>query len=217
MPEIVDLLTTNKTDFFREPAHYDILARRLIPAALDRAGDGRRVPFRLWSAAASDGAEAWSAAMVLARAASADPRLDWAILGTDISRRVLEKARRAVYTAAELAPVPPDLRAASVMEARDGSRARGRIAPELRARVRFAPLNLLDMPYPVERGLDVILLRNVLIYFEPALQRRVVTAAAGHLRPGGHLVVGHSESMTVQPGDLRQIAPAVFRKEGEVR
>ncbi|SFD72461.1 CheR family methyltransferase [Roseivivax sediminis] len=212
LPEIVDLLTTNKTDFFREEAHFRLLRDRIIPQALGRAPPGRTVRFRVWSAAASTGAEAWSAAMLLARAAEADPRLDWAILGTDISRRVLEGARRAIYSAEELRPVPEDLRCAYVMSGRAGTVARGRIVPELRARVRFAALNLMEAPYEVEAGLDVVFLRNVLIYFEPDVQRRVVAAVSRHLRPGGHLIVGHTESMNVNEASLSQIAPGAFRQ-----
>ncbi len=215
LPRIVDLLTTNKTDFFREPEHYRMLSERLIPEALNRVPGRDRVRFRLWSAAASTGAEAWSAAMLLARAAEAAPRLDWAILGTDISRRVLDVARRAIYPESDLAPVPAPLREAYTMRGRgpDGAPAI-RIVPELRARVRFAPLNLLSAPHAVDTGLDLVFLRNVLIYFEPEIQARVIAGVARHLRPQGHLIVGHSESMSVQKPGLRQIAPGVFRNEG---
>ncbi len=220
MPRIVELVTTNKTDFFREPAHYDILSTRMIPEARRRGTANGRVTFKLWSAAASTGAEAWSAAMVLAAAQERDPGFGWAVLGTDISHRVLETARRAIYPHSELAPVPPDLRDRYAMKGRspDGAPAR-RIAPAVRARVRFAELNLIDMPYPVDRDLDAIFLRNVLIYFDAPTQGKVVAAMASHLRPGGHLVVGHSESMIVRRPELRPIAPAVFRRamEGEDR
>lgn len=212
LPEIVDAMTTNTTDFFREPAHFDMLARRIVPAALSSAGPGRRRPLRFWSAAASTGAEAWSAAMLLARAAEADPRLDWAILGTDISRRVLAAARRAIYPVTDFEAVPKDLRDAYVMTGRRPDlRETGRIVPELRARVHFAHRNLLDAPYHGLSALDVIFLRNVLIYFDAALQARVVAACAATLRAGGHLVVGHSESMTVRHPGLSQVSPGVFQ------
>lgn len=214
LPEIVDLMTTNKTDFFREDAHYRILAQRLIPEALNRAGPGRTVRYKLWSAASSTGAEAWSAAMVLADAAKKDPRFDWAIMGTDISRRVIGVAEKAIYSDAELAPVPAPMREAYLMAGRDGTADRARIIPELRARVRFAQLNLMDAPYSMDKELDLIFLRNVLIYFEPEVQVRVVKAISSHLRTRGYLIVGHSESMTVQQPHLMQVAPGVFRKEG---
>ncbi|KAA2311400.1 methyltransferase domain-containing protein [Pseudooceanicola sediminis] len=215
LPDIVDLLTTNKTDFFRENAHFDMLAERLIPEALVRERPGRPVNFKVWSAASSTGAEAWTIAMILARATEADRRLNWKILGTDISSRVLAIARRAIYAPSDMAPVPADMRAAYVMTGK-GKHGEDlcRIAPELRARVRFAHLNLTDFPYVLEQGLDVVFLRNVLIYFKPELQRKVVAACARQLRPGGYLIVGHSESMIVRQPDLMQVAPGVFCQEG---
>ncbi|SHI77624.1 CheR family methyltransferase [Wenxinia saemankumensis] len=216
-PRIVDLVTTNKTDFFREPRHFDLLANRIVPEALARARPGARVRFRLWSAAASTGAEAYTAAMILADAAQEAPQLDWAILGTDISSAVLDQADRAIYTVEQLGPVPADIASRYIMRGRGVQGAgQGRIVPELRRRTRFAELNLIAPPYQVAQGLDVILLRNVLIYFDDRQQAEVIANVAGHLRDGGWLLVGHSESMVVQDGRLSQVAPAVFRK-GEGR
>ncbi|NDV00315.1 CheR family methyltransferase [Pseudoroseicyclus tamaricis] len=214
LPHIVNALTTNKTDFFREYPHFELLEKRIIPEALARARASSRVRFRLWSAAASTGAEAWSAAMVLASAATAEPRLDWRILGTDISTEVLQTASTAIYSAVDVAPVTEGHRAAYLMC--NGNRARRlcRIRPELRSRVRFRKMNLVETPYPVEGGIDTIFLRNVLIYFEPQMQARIVGACAEKIRPGGYLIVGHSESMIVKEPGLAQIAPGVFRQEG---
>nr|WP_246849423.1 CheR family methyltransferase [Rubellimicrobium arenae] len=212
LPRIIEAVTTNKTDFFRERAHYAFLWETMIPAAL-KAAPGR-VPFKFWSAASSTGAEAWSAAMVLAEAQAHSPQLDWDVLGTDISRRVLQTAGRAIYPEAELEPVPAALRDryAMVGRGRDGAPLR-RIVPELRQRVRFQEMNLMDPSYPVDRNLDAIFLRNVLIYFDPPTQARVIASISSHLRPGGHLVVGHAESMIVRQNGLRQVAPAVFVRE----
>lgn len=215
MPRILELVTTNKTDFWREPAHFELLWNLMIPDALKRFRSGRRVPFKLWSAAASTGAEAWSAAMLLAAAQERHPTLEWAVLGTDISRRVLETARRAIYPEAELAPLPRELRDRYAMAGRGpGGEPARRIAPPLRARVRFEEMNLMAMPYPVDRDIDAIFLRNVLIYFDTPTQERVIATMASHLRPGGHLVVGHSESMTVRHPQLRHVAPAVYERIG---
>ncbi|EPX78650.1 CheR family methyltransferase [Salipiger mucosus] len=211
---IVDKVTTNKTDFFREPAHFDILARKVIPEALNRTRPGAACRFRLWSAASSTGAEAWSAAMVLADAALADARLDWAILGTDISSTVLEQATRAIYPSMQMAPVPPDMRSRYVMMGRGRSAGEDvRIVPELRRRARFAELNLIDPPFPVAHNLDAIFLRNVLIYFDAAQQARVVSDVVNHLRVGGWFFVGHAESMIVDDPRLKQHAPAAFRRQ----
>lgn len=215
LPEIIDLMTTNKTDFFREQAHYRILAERLVPEALDRAVPGQSVRYKVWSAASSTGAEAWSAAMVLADCARKNPRFDWAIMGTDISRRVIGVSRKAVYSAPEIAPVPQHMRDAYLMLGREGVSGQARIVPELRARVRFAELNLMDDHYGMDCGLDLIFLRNVLIYFEPEIQARVIRNISRHLRRHGYLIVGHSESMTVQQPSLIQVAPGVFRNDGD--
>ncbi|SLN23503.1 Chemotaxis protein methyltransferase [Roseivivax jejudonensis] len=214
LPEIIDLMTTNKTDFFREQAHYRIVAERLVPEALNRAAPGQSVRYKVWSAASSTGAEAWSAAMVLAEYARKDPRLDWAIMGTDISRRVIDTARKAIYCSSELAPVPRQMRDAYLMSGRESVSERARIVPELRARVRFAELNLMDDHYDIDRGLDLIFLRNVLIYFEPEVQARVIRRISTHLRRHGYLIVGHSESMMVRQPGLLQVAPGVFRNDG---
>ncbi len=205
--EIFDAVTTNKTDFYREADHYRALARDLVPAFRRR---GRRL-FKLWSAAASTGAEAWTAAFVLAEAARERP-FEWAILGTDINTRVLARARLAVYPDEEVRPVPPEIRDRYLMR---GKGARGndwRVVPDLRRRAKFQRLNLMETSWPVDRDVDVIFLRNVLIYFEPADQAAVVERLARHLLPGGHLFVGHSESMVVRNAVLRQIAPAMFVK-----
>ncbi|WP_238366460.1 CheR family methyltransferase [Mesobacterium pallidum] len=210
---IVDLVTTNKTDFFRESRHFDILVSRVIPEALERVRPGAVARFRLWSAAASTGAEAYTAAMLLADAAFADRRLDWAVLGTDISTGVLEQAARAIYPASQLADVPAEMRARYLMRGKGPKGAtRMRFAPEIRSRVRFAWLNLIDPPFDVARQLDAIFLRNVLIYFDAAEQARVVHNVAGHLRPGGWFFVGHAESMIVQEVGLEQVAPGAFRR-----
>jgi chemotaxis protein methyltransferase CheR len=210
---IVDQVTTNKTDFFREPRHFEILRERVVAEALARARPGAASKFRLWSAAASTGAEAYTAAMVLAEAALADPRLDWAILGTDISPAVLEQASRAIYPIAQLDPVPQAMRTRYVMTGRGGSGAgQGRIVPELRRRTGFAELNLIDPPFSVSRNLDAIFLRNVLIYFDNDRQTRVISDVVDHLRPGGWFFVGHAESMIVEDPRLEQVAPAAFRR-----
>lgn len=213
MPRIIDLLTTHKTDFWREPVHFHQLEHMILPELLRLHGPGR-ARLKLWSAACSTGAEAWSAAMLLWKRTLATGQFDFAILGTDIAPGVIETARRAVYPAELLDPVPAELRNKATLLGRDRTGGGAlRIVPELRQRARFAELNLIEPPYPLHRDFDVIFIRNVLIYFEPPTQARVIAALADHLRPGGYLLPGHSESMVVRHPHLTQIAPAVFRKE----
>lgn len=210
---LIDCLTTNKTDFFREPEHFQMLAEEIMPRLL--AQRRRRTDrFKFWSAACSIGAEAYTLAMVLAELAKIE-RFDFRILGTDICSTALTQARRAVYPEEMLAPTPLAMRERYVMRSRDPARREARIVPELRRLARFERLNLMDSSYPVDNDMDVIFCRNVLIYFSAQTQQAVVTNLCRHLRPGGYLLLGHSESMAGgKQTEMRQIASTVFRREG---
>lgn len=211
---LVDCVTTNKTDFFREPAHFDLLRDTLVPRLCQLAAHRNDRPLlKVWSAAASSGAEAYTLGMVLQDMVAEGHRFDFAILGTDISTEVLRIAVDGIYSEEMLAVVPPALRRRYVMASRDPARQVGRIVPELRRHVRFRHLNLMDLRYSVDRDVDVIFCRNVLIYFDRPTQRAVLGRLASHLRPGGYIVVGHSESMSVAgvPG-LAQVTSTVFRR-----
>ena len=212
LPFLINAVTTNKTDFFREPEHFDCMQATLVPTLLNARSE--RMPLlKVWSAASSTGAEAYTIAMVLADLASARNDFRFAVLGTDISTDVLAAGRRAVYPADQIAPVPPGMQSRYVMHARrPGTRPEIRIVPELRKQVRFDRLNLMDDTYPYDRDVDIIFLRNVLIYFEKPDQAAVIKRLVGHLRPGGYLLLGHSESMIGTSITMRQIAPAVFQK-----
>lgn len=210
---LIDAVTTNKTDFFREVDHFDLLEQRIVPDLLERRRNERTPLLKVWSAASSTGAEAYTIAMVMQDLEAQRRDFRYAVLGTDISTAVLETAKLAVYPEDMLAPVPPAKLSRYVMRAkRAGARADMRIVPELRRRTQFARLNLMDTTFPFDRDVDVIFLRNVLIYFEKADQEAVITRLVGHLRPGGYLLLGHSESMIGTSISLRQTAPAVFQK-----
>ncbi len=214
LPTLIDVVTTNKTDFFREADHFDILTAQVLPDLLTRRQGSEAAPLiKVWSAASSTGAEAYTLAMVLHDQAMMRRSFRFAILGTDISNTVLEQGERAVYAADMMEPVPKHFMQRYVMQSRrPQQRAEVRIAPELRRHVHFAHLNLMDENYPFDRDVDIIFLRNVLIYFERKDQEAVVRRLVGHLRPGGYLFLGHSESMNGNTRSLRQVAPAVFQK-----
>jgi chemotaxis protein methyltransferase CheR len=213
LPFLINAVTTNKTDFFREPEHFEFLVHTIVPALLAARAAERRPLLKIWSAASSTGAEAYTAAMLLADLAAQRNDFAFAVLGTDISTAVLAQAERAVYPAEMIAPVPREMQARYIMRARrPGPRPEVRIAPEIRRLVRFAQLNLMDEAYRIDRDVDVIFLRNVLIYFERDDQAAVIGRLIGHLRPGGYLLLGHSESMIGSTFAVRQVAPAVFQK-----
>ena len=209
LAHLIDCVTTNKTDFFREPPHFDFLARRAVPKFL-AAGAQRTV--KVWSAACSTGAEAYTIAMVLEEMQRSGPRFGYSILGTDISSDVIAAARDAIYPDAMLDAVPAALRQRYLMRSRSPDQQTARIVPELRRRVQFHSLNLMDASYPFDRDVDVIFCRNVLIYFDKATQAAVVGRLATHLRPGGFLILGHSESAAGAgvPG-IAQLLPTIFQ------
>jgi len=218
LPHLIDCMTTNKTDFFREPNHFNILLDRMLPELLSTALPGQGRNIKVWSAASSIGAEAFTIAMVLDQALKGRPRTSYSILGTDICTDVLHQAARAIYPVEMIAPIPSDMQKRYLMRARQPGRPEVRIVPELRRNVTFKHLNLMDPTYPVDRDMDVIFCRNILIYFNKPIQDQVVSRLISHLRPGGYLVLGHSESMAGgnQP-DITQVVPTVFRRNAATK
>ena len=210
---VIDLITTNTTSFFRESDHFDFLRDEIAATKAAETRPGKRARLKIWSAASSEGAEAYTAAMVLTEAQKKGMAFDYAILGTDLSERMIERATTAVYSNEQLSTVPADLVRRYFLSSSDPSVAgKSRVVPELRRNVRFRNLNLMDETYPVDRDVDVIFLRNILIYFDPADKERVVHRLTQHLRTGGHLLVGHAESMVVRHPSLRQVKPTIFQK-----
>jgi chemotaxis protein methyltransferase CheR len=206
---LIDAVTTNKTDFFREPKHFEYMQRVALPEML-ASGHTR---LRFWSSACSTGAEPYTMAMVLEEFASANREVEYRILATDLSTDVLDIAKRGVYPRDMVMPaVPKSMQQRYVMVARDRSRTDVRISPRLRARVGFARLNLMDESYPVGDPMHMIFCRNVLIYFDKATQAKVLTRLCDCLVSGGYLFVGHSESVTGIPLPVKQVANTVFRK-----
>ncbi|PYE24424.1 chemotaxis protein methyltransferase CheR [Rhizobium sp. PP-F2F-G20b] len=206
---LIDAVTTNKTDFFREPNHFDFLRQTILPGLKERGV--RRV--RTWSAACSTGAEPYTMAMVLEDYRQTCNGPDYSILATDLSTQVLEVATKGIYTQEMVRPVPADLRRRFVMSARDPARGEVRIVPQLRSRVGCMRLNFMDDVYRVGDPMHVIFCRNVLIYFDKKTQMHVLNRLVDCLLPGGHLLIGHSESITGMNLPVRQLANTVFVKE----
>ncbi len=211
---LFDAVTTNKTDFFREPAHYDILTRRVLPELIRRGEAGVRRTLRLWSAGCSSGEEPYTLTMVLRDVQQARPELgfQFEILATDISTRVLEIARKAIYPQERIAPVPPEMRRRYLLRGKGAQQGMVRVAPENRALVRFGRLNFMDDDFGLDQTMDIIFCRNVIIYFDKPTQERLMNKFCRHLHPGGYLFVGHSESLHGFRVPLVQVAPTVYQK-----
>jgi chemotaxis protein methyltransferase CheR len=207
--DLMDVVTTNKTEFFREPAHFDFLRER----GLSMLMTPDRKKLKAWSAACSIGAEPYTLAMVVEEyLAQGRRRGDYSILCTDLCTEVLEEAITGIYPAAMIEPVPMELRRKYLMRARQRERSTVRITPALRSRLFFSRLNLMDETYPVDDDMDMIFCRNILIYFDKATQERVLRKLCSHLRPGGLLLLGHSESVVGIDLPVKQIASTVFQR-----
>jgi chemotaxis protein methyltransferase CheR len=197
LTRVVDRLTTNETYFFREPQHFDLLARHVAQAG--------RGDLRVWSAASSSGEEVYSLAMVLAEHAPAG----WEVLGTDLSTAMVASGQRGLYPLSRARDLPQALLRRWCLRGEGRYEGHLLIARELRQRTRFRTLNLTE-PLPDLGRFDVIFLRNVLIYFDAEAKADIVRRVLGVLKPGGLLFTGHAESLSNLELPVRAVAPAVY-------
>jgi chemotaxis protein methyltransferase CheR len=205
---LIDAVTTNKTDFFREARHFEYMQQVALPALVS---SGVRT-IRTWSSASSTGAEPYTMAMVLEEFVADRRDLNYSILATDLSTDVLATARRGIYTEDMVHPVPRELQRKYVMVAKQPNRREVRISADLRSRVGFARMNLMDESYPVGEGMHMIFCRNVLIYFDKPTQSGVLKRLCARLLPGGYMFIGHSESISGIDLPLKQVSNTVFQR-----
>jgi chemotaxis protein methyltransferase CheR len=211
LPNMIDSVTTNKTDFFREPAHYEFLMEKALPELLRKRVTRLDGPLRVWSAGCSTGEEPYTLAMVLSDFSKAHEGFSGSIFATDISSRALDAAGLAVYNAEKAEPVPMDMKKKYLVKSRDSERALVRVKPELRGLVTFQKLNLVE-EYSLDELMDVIFFRNVLIYFDRETQEKLLQKMTRFLSPGGYLFIGHSETLNGMGLPLQQEAPAIYRR-----
>ncbi len=205
---VLSAVTTNKTEFFREADHFSFLEREVLPR-LAPAVAGQRL-LKGWSAGCSSGEEAFSLAMTLQAFRTRHALLDFRLLATDVSPRVLELGRRAVYPIAALNSVPEDLRRTYFLRGLPPQEDSVKPISLLRERIQFHALNLMDAAYPLDDTFDFIFFRNVAIYFDQPTRQSVIEKLCRHLRPGGYLFIGHSESLGNIRHSLTPVQPAVF-------
>lgn len=209
--ELVNIMTTNKTDFFREPDHFEVLFTQVLPVAAQRAKAERR-PVRIWSAGCSTGEEPYTIAMVLSEFAAANDGMEWEVIATDISTRVLGLARQAVYRGEQVEPIPYDLLRRHFLRHKDSATGLYRIAPELRSRVRFEQLNLIHDKYSTIGRVDAVFCRNTVMYFEVPVSNDVIARLSRQLPHGGCLFLGHAEMRADAALPVKMVAPAVYQK-----
>ncbi len=212
----INEVTTNKTDFFREPKHFTFLVQEAIPELINSLGAGIKRELRVWSSACSKGDEPYTLGMVLSEFAYRYPgfKFDYSILATDISTKMLNTAQKAVYDHEDIAPVSEELRAKYLLKSKDNKKALVRIAPELRCKVKFRRLNLMDKDFGLRELMDIIFCRNVFIYFDKKTQDDLIYRFCKHLNTGGYIFMGHSEVLHCKNVPLVSAAPAIYRKRG---
>jgi chemotaxis protein methyltransferase CheR len=198
----VDLLTTNETYFFREPRHFDLLRE------LAQAARARRQGLRVWSAACSSGEEVYSIAMVLDDVLG---ETGWELLGSDISTRVLQRARSGHYVEERARHIPPGYLKRYCLRGTGEQQGNLLVERRLRQRVRFEQINLNE-PLPRLGSFDVIFLRNVMIYFNAETKRQVVARLLAQLASGGTFCIGHSETLNDISDAVVQVVPSIYQK-----
>lgn len=210
---MIDAVTTNKTDFFREPVHFQFLQETALPEFLnDSAASPVKKKFTVWSAGCSSGEEPYTLAIVLAEFADRHPEFESAILATDISTKVLEKARLGIYDQHVVAGIPLSLKQKYFLKSKDREKGLVRIAPELRSRVSFQRLNLMEEHLLVPELVDAVFCRNVIIYFERSTQLNLLGRLCRCLKTGGYLFLGHSETVHGFDLPLVRISSTIYRK-----
>jgi len=206
---LIDAISTNTTHFFRESDHFDYLQSDILPEFENQGGNFLKV----WSAAASSGEEIYTTAIAIEEYKRKNGAgLDYSILGTDISTRILEKAINAIYPEERLAAMPVELKKEYFQRSKDRTKRLVKVGPKIGRKTQFQRLNLMDSNYNVPTDFDVIFCRNVLIYFEREVQEAVIAKLCEHLTSGGYLLLGHSESIMGRKFPLRTIKPTIYQK-----
>jgi chemotaxis protein methyltransferase CheR len=208
----LDVVSTNKTGFFREPSHFDYLQTAVLPWLIHELEGKSRRRICIWSAGCSSGEEPYTLGMVLSDFLEKFPEFDFSILGTDISRRMLYHAQKAIYKDQDIYPIAHRLRAAYLLKGKGPQKGNWRITSELRNKVQFKRLNLVDEHFDLPNLMDIIFCRNVIIYFDRPTQSRLFEKFHMWLVPGGFLFIGHSETLYGINNQFEYLQATIYRK-----
>ncbi len=211
---LVDVVTTNKTDFFREPQHFEFLVKQVLPYLQQhrRESQALSLPFKIWSAGCSTGEEPYTMAMVLSEYAQSNPGFRFTITASDICTRVLKTAMTAVYPDERVDTISLALKKKYLLRSKDKQKGLVRICKELRQTIAFQRINLMDDELAITELQDAIFCRNVIIYFDKPTQTRLMHKFHQRLMPGGFLFLGHSETLNGLDVPFQSVASTVYRK-----
>ena len=209
---MIDVVTTNKTDFFREPAQFTFLTNTALPELVQMSGAGKSRPLHIWSAGCSTGEEPYTIAIVLSEFARQFSQFQFSVLATDISTRVLDTAKTAIYENEKVGIIPMELKKKYFLKGKNHRKNFVRVVPDLRKRIGFQRINFMEGNLNVTDKMDIVFCRNVIIYFDKETQERVIKKLLDQLVPGGYLFVGHSETIFNSNFPIRQVAPSIYRK-----
>jgi len=209
-PFMIDVVTTNKTDFFREPDHFVYLENKIVRPRLSMHGDSDN--FEIWSTASSTGEEIYTIAMVMEGIKEEFGKLDYSIEGSDISQEVLGKARKGIYHISRVENIPMEMKKKYFLKSKSKENELVKIKPHIQAKVHFFQQNLMNDEYNIKKQFDIIFCRNVLIYFPQEKQIKILKNLHKHLKNGGILFLGHSETITGLNLPYISIAPTIYKK-----
>lgn len=205
---MMDVVSTNKTDFFREPIHFDFLLTELLPALYNNHQTG----VKIWSAGCSSGEEPYTLAIVLSEFIEKNRNFDYSIFATDISTKMLKTAFDGIYKEERIEDIPLSLKKKYFLKSKNREERKVRVMADLRKKVYFERLNLIGERYNVTEKFDIIFCRNVLIYFDRDVQEGILNKLCQHLKNGGFIFLGHSESITGLELPLKHVRPTIFKK-----
>lgn len=213
LPEIVNRITTNKTDFFRENHHFEYLKNVFLPAMEEKSKTTYLKKLRFWCAATSTGEEPYSLAIVLQEYFALKPGWDIKILATDIDTNVLSTAGKGVYKEDRVLPVRKDLQQKYFDINKTESGKEYVAKPILKNMITFRKINLLDKPYPIQEKMDLIFCRNVIIYFDKPTQAKIFAEMEKILVPQGILIIGHSETLFGISESFKFLGQTIYQKK----
>lgn len=211
--ELINVVSTNKTDFFRESIHFDYLVKTALPALINSRGAGVNKTLKVWSAGCSTGEEPYTIAMVLNDFSEQDPRFHFQIQATDISLKVLEQAALGIYEQEKIQTIPLSMKQKYFLKSKNKAKNLVRVIPELRKTIKFKKLNFMDENFGTNNLMDIIFCRNVIIYFDKPTQEKVLKNLCRHLAHDGYIFMGHSETLHWLELPLTQVSQTIYRKK----